>query len=582
MITYNRVKLFARCRFYKFMVTPAVYTSYYTEEGLHRPLFTDTNHIYLADTAELIYNSGSASLSPRKGYEFSEIEVPLDYNEINGLSSSDRVPRFIALETRLETGRSIDIYGWIDDIEPVAVKGPSANCRIKWHVDYWLTEENFKQYYNNDTLTGTRTPISYGCGRIRRGPSSMARPDPSMPRRWIKTAAKNLMVTEIGTKTPWVVVAFTVASGTNTSLSYINWQPGMTIVSGGVSYPTPSWDDVYAGLIEERFGLDPKAVIGAWVAPMPASMSSVYQNNGYAAYQYYNSGSTVTAINDMGSEVSTSDLVKYVFEDTTGTEMFTAPWGLPFRYIFEQIDVGSSGANVQIYLCDAAEYTAASGQANQLSMASEGRLFSFPLPALPITENAWQSYNYSGERAYDMQMREIQRNQNAVNGIAGVGTSAIGGAVAGSMVAPGVGTVAGAIGGAVSSLVGTTVNYATSGIFDGQTQQAVDKLTSSQTAGLIIAARSRRGIEPFGKTGEGFGWTVVTLEADTESSAELTAEQSELGYVTEAYVADCSTIISSGGGLRIDGLEVKGDINAKGRREISALFARGVHLDIIT
>ena len=169
-----------------------------------------------------------------------------------------------------------------------------------------------------------------------------------------------------------------------------------------------------------------------------------------------------------------------------------------------------------------------------------------------------------------------------MNGIAGVGTSAIGGAIAGSMVLPGPGTVAGAIGGAVSSLVGTTVNYATSGMFDTQTQQAVDKLTSSQTAGLIIAARGRRGIEPFGKTDEGFGWTVVTMEADAESSAELAAEQSELGYVTDAYVADCSTIISSGGGLRIDRLEVKGDINAKGRREISALFARGVHLDIIT
>ena len=403
MIEYVNVKLYAACRFKD--SASATYTSYYTEEGLHRPLFSNSAKIYVPDSAELIYNAPIAS--PRKGHEFDEIEVAFDYNRLNGLSYHDRVPRFITIETKATGGSAKNclICGWIDDIEPVAVKGPSANSRIKWHVDYWLTEEYFKQIYNYYTITQGRTPISYGCGRIGRGPSSMARPDPSMPRRWVKTAAKNIMVTEIGTKTPWVVVAFTVASGTNTSLSYINWQPGMTIVSGGISYPTPSWDDVYAGLIEERFGLDPKAVIGAWVAPMPASMSSVYQNNGYAAYQYYNSGSTVTAINDMGSEVSTSDLVKYVFEDTTGTEMFTAPWGLPFRYIFEQIDVGSSGANVQIYLCDTAEYTAVSGDASQLSKASEGRLFSFPLPALPITENAWQSYNYSGERAYDMQMR---------------------------------------------------------------------------------------------------------------------------------------------------------------------------------
>lgn len=581
MIEYVNVKLYAACRFKD--SASATYTSYYTEEGLHRPLFTNSAKIYIPDSAELIYNAPIAS--PRKGHEFDEIEVAFDYNRLNGLSYHDRVPRFITIETKATGGSAKNclICGWIDDIEPVAVKGPSANSRIKWHVDYWLTEEYFKQIYNYYTITQGRTPISYGCGRFGRGPSSMARPDPSMPRRWVKTAAKNIMVTEIGTKTPWVVVAFTVTDANdNTSLSYINWQPGMSIVSGGVTYPTPSWDDVYGGYIEERFALDPKAVIGAWVAPMPASISSVYTHNGYAAYQYFNSGSTVTAMNDMGSEVSTSDLVKYVFEDTTGTEMFTAPWGLPFRYIFEQVDVGSSGANVQIYLCDAAEYTAVSGDASQLSKASEGRLFSFPLPALPITENAWQSYNYSGERAYDMHMREIQRNQNAINGIAGVGSSAIGGAIAGSMVLPGPGTVAGAVGGAASSLFGTLIGHASSVAFDAQTQQTVDKLTSSQTAGLIIAARGRRGIEPFGKTGEGFGWTIVTLEADAESSAELAAEQSELGYVTDAYVADCSTIISSGGGLRIDRLEVKGDINAKGRREISALFARGVHLDIIT
>lgn len=580
MIEYVNVKLYAACRFKD--SASATYTSYYTEEGLHRPLFTNSAKIYVPDSAELIYNAPIAS--PRKGHEFDEIEVAFDYNRLNGLSYHDRVPRFITIETKATGGSAKNclICGWIDDIEPVAVKGPSANSRIKWHVDYWLTEEYFKQIYNYYTITQGRTPISYGCGRVGRGPSSMARPDPSMPRRWVKTAAKNIMVTEIGTKTPWVVVAFTVTdANNNTSLSYINWQPGMSIVSEGVTYPTPSWDDVYEGYIEERFGLNPKAVIGAWVAPMPASMSSVYQNNGYAAYQYYNSGSTVTAINDMGSEVSTSDLVKYVFEDATGTEMFTAPWGLPFRYIFEQVDVGSSGANVQIYLCDAMEYIAVSGDASQLSKASEGRLFSFPLPALPITENAWQSYNYSGERAYDMQMREIQRNQAGVNGIAGIGSSAIGGAIAGSVV-PGIGTAVGAATGLISGTISTGVNYLTAGEFDKQTQQAVDKLASSQTAGLIIAARGRRGIEPFGKTGEGFGWTIVTLEADAESSAELAAEQSELGYVTDAYVADCSTIISSGGGLRIDRLEVKGDINAKGRRDISALFARGVHLDIIT
>ena len=58
-------------------------------------------------------------------------------------------------------------------------------------------------------------------------------------------------------------------------------------------------------------------------------------------------------------------------------------------------------------------------------------------------------------------------------------------------------------------------------------------------------------------------------------------EQSELGYVTDSYKTDCSPIIAAGGGLRIEGLEIKGDIPREGKNYISSLFARGVHIDLI-
>ena len=404
---------------------------------------------------------------------------------------------------------------------------------------------------------------------------------------WVQQSAKNLMASDVQQKIPWVIVSYTETDpDTNyTTITYLNWQPGVSISYNGQTYNTPSWDDVYGGLIEERLGLNANAVIGAWVGPMPASLSDVYTHTAgghtYAAYEYFNSGSTVVAPFDMGEHVKTDDLVKYVFEDTTGTEMFTAPWGLQFRYIIEQIDVGSSGANVMFYLATKDEYDAAAGDMKLLSHAAEGRLFSFPLPALPVTENAWQSYNYTGERAYDIQMREIQKNQNAINGIAGVGTSAIGGAIAGSMVLPGLGTIAGAVAGIATGAISTATNYVTSGHYDNRTQEAVDKLTSSQTAAMIVTARGRRGIEPFGKYGETFGWCIVKMQADATSATEIIAEQTELGYVTDSYAVDCSQIVSAGGGLRIEGLEVKGDIPPEGRAYIAALFARGVHLDLI-
>ena len=72
------------------------------------------------------------------------------------------------------------------------------------------------------------------------------------------------------------------------------------------------------------------------------------------------------------------------------------------------------------------------------------------------------------------------------------------------------------------------------------------------------------------------------MTADAVSKAEIEAEQSELGFVTDTYAANCSTIVSQGGGLRIEGLEVKGDLSREGRDYISTLFARGVHLDLIS
>ena len=453
-------------------------------------------------------------------------------------------------------------------------------------MDYYLTGEYWRYAAKTDETLG-RTPYplyELGSGTIRRGPASIARPSPNIPRLWVQQSAKNLMPSVNNQKNAWVIVSYTETDpNTNqTTITYLNWQPGVSISYNGQTYTTPSWDDVYGGLIEEKLGLNANAVIGAWVSPMSASESNVYTHGSYAAYEYYNSGSTVTAAFDMGEGVKTDDLVKYVFEDTTGTEMFTAPWGLQFRYIIEQIDVGSSGANVMFYLATESEYIAAAGDMRLFSHAAEGRLFSFPLPALPVTENAWQSYNYTGERAYDIQMREIQKNQNAINGIAGVGTSAIGGAIAGSMVLPGPGTIAGAVAGIATGAISTATNYVTSGHYDNRTQEAVDKLTSSQTAAMIVTARGRRGIEPFGKYGDTFGWCVVKMQADATSAAEIVAEQTELGYVTDSYAVDCSQIVSIGGGLRIEGLEVKGDIPPEGRAYIAALFARGVHLDILT
>ena len=415
---------------------------------------------------------------------------------------------------------------------------------------------------------------SLGAGRFKRGPETYKRPEPSVPRRWVKKS--NRQISWDGTSNPFVIVSYTETDPNThyTTLATIFWQIGGTIVSEGTTYQTCNWDEIFTGKMDELLGLDPETIVGAWISPIApqnvtASLEVVHGSTKAAFKCGIYSESAATTLIDLVHAVGTDDNQKIVFYDITGTEMYTVPWGIEFRYINAKVDVGSTGANLMIYLEPLAGHWLKEGY--------EGRLFEFPLPSLPVTDNAWSSYNYTGEREYDIRARQIQRDQAGVNGVAGIGTSAIGGAIAGSIV-PGVGTAVGAAAGLISGALGTGVNYLTSGEFDRQAQEAVDKLKSSQNSALILTARGITGLEP---SGIDPGWNMVVMERDAVSAAELTAEQSELGFVTDTYAADCSAIVALGGGVRIEGLEVRGDIPKEGRAYIAALFARGVHLDII-
>ncbi len=154
-------------------------------------------------------------------------------------------------------------------------------------MDYYLTGEYWRYAAKIDEIHG-RTPYplyELGAGTIRRGPASLARPSPNIPRMWVQQSAKNLMPSVNNQKNAWVIVSYTETDpNTNqTTITYLNWQPGVSISYNGQTYTTPSWDDVYGGLIEEKLGLNANAVIGAWVSPMSASESDVYTHGSYAA-----------------------------------------------------------------------------------------------------------------------------------------------------------------------------------------------------------------------------------------------------------------------------------------------------------
>ena len=380
-----------------------------------------------------------------------------------------------------------------------------------------------------------------------------------------------------GPDTLWAVMCATNTSGTPpdtivTSIAYYFWPIGKKIDEA--LHPSPDYATIFTGRIEETMGIDPSRILGFWAAPFKPLMVGKIKNfdsvSVYEVEDFTAVGNAKTWTLDQGA-VQTDDKRKIIFTDPAGAEMYTAPWGIPFRSITGQIDIGTSVAVLHVYLGETDEGNGRNG--------AEGRFFSFPLPSLPVTENAWSSYNYSGQRDYDLEQKAIQRDRSAVNGIAGIGTQAIGGALAGTAAAPGAGTAIGTIAGLASGMIGTAVNYFTAGEFDSREQRSVDTLTSRQTAGMLINSGGRTSLRPIGTY---WGWNMITMVRDPVSLAEIEVEQEELGYDTDTYVVDCTNLISTGGPLRIEGLRVKGDIPKEGREYISSLFARGVHIDLIS
>lgn len=563
-------------------------TTVYEEDDLHKPYFTATasrtNFKSFAKDADKLHNF--TDVQPRKGKEFEEMELEITWDEFTGVKLFE-TPKLIVIRlSKLNlAGAYTFVYGWIDDAEPVATKGPQPNTRIKWHVDWWLTwtDYNWFQIAGEPAAQKNWSPrkVTMGAGRLLKGPASFARPSSSAPRKWLLDNA----VSMTGDQDPhsdtdrwwWAVMCTTKASGAPpsevvTDIVYYFWPIGKKM--SGAANASPDWLSIYTGQIEEEMGIDPSRIQGFWLAPFQPWTGGEIRDlpSGISVLELTAVLSAITNIKPLSKSVQTDDRHKIVFTDPTGAEMFTAPWGIAFKNIVTWFDIGTSAASLCVYLGE-------TDTPDRERKGAEGRFFSFPLPSLPVTENAWSSYTYSGQRDYDLQQKTIQRDRSAVNGIAGIGTQAIGGALAGTAAAPGAGTAIGAVAGLASGIIGTAVNYFTAGEFDSRDQRNVDTLTSRQTAGMIVNAGGYYGIvQPYGSM---IGWNMLTMVRDPVSLAEIEVEQEELGYDTDTYVVDCTNLISAGGPLRIEGLRVKGDIPKEGKEYIAGLFARGVNIDLI-
>lgn len=548
---YSNVKLF------KALSIPGRDLQY--EDDLHKPLFTSGDISKICSGQEPAA-SIAGPIVPRNGQELREMIIdPL--KQIDLLSP----PHFLRADTSVGT-----VYGWIDRVTPLHESDTHRSYRLEWHPDWWLTAQSLGK-------------LGFGQGRVLKAGPEEARPSAVEPRKWVYsgdflTVNKTWPDFQVSI---WAIMARIIHVGdTGTQIEYDYWPLQGSLP--GVA-PTPKLHQILEGRLDEMVGGNPEDILGCWISPIPpySKVNSSFSNfgsSGDVKHGYAHAVNPAAEIfvskNPLDHEMQTDDRKKAVFIDCSRTPIFTAPWGIAFREVDAWIDFGTSAAYLNIYL-NPIRGSIQSGK------DQEGRLFSTPLPALPITGNAWSSYVYSGQREYDIKSREIQRNENAVNGISGLVTSAIGGAIAGTAVAPGPGTIAGLIGGAAASGISTGISFLTAGEVDGRAQRAADKLKSNQSAGMILAAGGAASIIHPLSAAAVPKWCGITMERDPVSLAELDTALIELGYDTDFYAADCSSLIRAGGPLQISGLQVITDLPNDSKTYISAIFQRGVYIDVM-
>ena len=562
----------------------------YTETGLHKPTIMDpvdatahSDNLYYCNIATQLYRF-SDPVVPHIGNETSTISIPFN-NQADADAGTDSSGsnifkledmRFIELGSVDGLGNKMPVFGWIDGYSIRGSGGPYATAEIRWHIDYYLTFMN---------------QLSYGCGRIKRGPADIARPDTSVPRKWIYDSSLGIdpsgayqgdgSVTAQNDR-QWIIIMVSSNVGKLTDFSYYVWQDGMILNN----VFTPYMEEIYDGKVADRLGLDPDKIVGAWISPIPPFA----MNATSAAAQIYTYGSgpderacfkfdqilntkseyTCTYL----TEKCTTDSEKWILVDLYGTPRLTAPWGIEWDTIKLILDIGTAGANLIVYLQDSSDTTD----------INEGRITTVPLPSIPILSNAFSSYVYSGQRDYDIQSRELQNQQQALNGIAGSGQSAISGGIAGGVSKAG-GAV-GAVAGFATQIAGSLVGYGINTVYGNEEQKLTDKLAANQASAPIITGQSLVWkyfdgfLDQTSPTGS-HNWRFVKMVRDSVSAAELADEQSELGFNTDSFQSDCSGFINDGGPLRIEGLEVR-EIGTVGANYVSAMFARGVHLDVPT
>ena len=190
-----------------------------------------------------------------------------------------------------------------------------------------------------------------------------------------------------------------------------------------------------------------------------------------------------------------------------------------------------------------------------------------PLLALPVNDNAWSEYAYTGKRDYDIGTRKLQTDADAwKTSVSGAGQGAMMGAFGPQGLALGV----------AGGLLGGMTSYGVETLWQNdEIQKNEDRLMANQLAPMILSSSSMISLVTVN------GLTIHRLVPDSYSESQLQNTRSNYGISVDEIRASCDSLIrydSPTGFYQIPNLIISGPLPVEAKDTIKQKFSAGVRL----
>lgn len=552
----------------------------YTEGSIQVPSLSDTLPSYDVRITD--------DISPSRERVFSEMRLRMSYDDLYDMS-------YLRATYEMGNGTTITLYGWIDD---VSVMGDTETpvTSVSWHVDLWRT-------YNN--------LVNYGSGFVKRRPESGTVPPQNYPYIYQELSSTRYELTPKDCGLWWFIInvneEINDSKAVYQAMYVIPLDPNLRSYTLETSNPIPDlpWGDadlnesgpaintysVLMGLWDEQLQLDPERITNAFISPY-APMEVTISGTTITAEECSLVGQTVKAFrvthNNNRERVHTASLQRVVTDDVNtfvvtgfdGEVVHVMPYGLVAGGQYtSRLVVSAASAYIQIRLDGIASH-------------AEGLCITVPCPSVDVSANSWSSYVYSGarERDHTQAFLDVARDALApgVDLFGNLGmtqyeyTTGVAPIMHMAGARPGDGwkgrSMLGMLESDVAHLTAQTAGRLGLGsaLLNGAYQAAMtvvnDRAHAKQADGLLIAGGS------FDIIFHGDTICVRKLVIDNYSKSQRQHYIDTYGVTVQEAYSDCEYLISAGGPLMIDNLEVTGDVPAPAKVFIRDMFRKGVIL----